>query len=257
MDKHDLYEMCAQSPERDAPLLAAIHGANPTLLGEDFAGSGATSRAWARLIPGGSAVAVDHDAGVLERAAPNKDRDGGVTVRAVDVMDADDPCDVLFVGNFSVCEIHTRPELLKYLRHARSRLRPGGIIACDLYGGSDAYTLGTLEDDHEAADGSKISYTWEQRHGDPATARVVNAMHFIVEAPGGGRTELRDAFVYDWRLWTIMELREAMLEAGFSRTEVYPRAEFAEDDEGVYHTRPIEHADELDEAFFVFVVGRA
>lgn len=252
MDKHDLYEMCAQSPERDAPLLAAIHGGDPQIFGEDFAGAGATSRAWTGLIPGGSAFAVDHDPEVLERLADAP----GVTPRACDVMDADDPCDILFVGNFSICELHTRPELVAYFRHALRRLRSGGMIACDLYGGSDAYTLGTLEDDHEAPDGSKISYTWEQRHADPTTARVVNAMHFVIESPDGERTELRDAFVYDWRLWTIMELREAMEEAGFSKTEVYPRAEFAVDDEGAYHTRPIEHADELDEAFFVFVVGR-
>ena len=41
----DLYEVCVQSPTHVVDLLRAIHGGEPTRLGEDFAGSGAVSRA--------------------------------------------------------------------------------------------------------------------------------------------------------------------------------------------------------------------
>jgi hypothetical protein len=34
-------------------------------------------------------------------------------------------------------------------------------------------------------------------------------------------TERRDAFRYDWRLWHLPELREAMTDAGFAATKVW------------------------------------
>ena len=52
---------------------------------------------------------------------------------------------VVYVGNFSIGELTTRGDLVAYLRHVRSRLRPGGVFACDVYGGQSAYMLGTAE----------------------------------------------------------------------------------------------------------------
>ena len=34
-------------------------------------------------------------------------------------------------------------------------------------------------------------------------------------------TEIRKAFSYSWRLWTLPEIRETLLEAGFSKALVY------------------------------------
>lgn len=45
-------------------------------------------------------------------------------------------------------------------------------------------------------------------------------MHFRVERDGVIVASIEDAFVYRWRLWSVPELREAMLEAGFASTEV-------------------------------------
>ena len=52
-------------------------------------------------------------------------------------------------------------------------------------------------------------------------------------------TRLRRAFSYDWRFWTLPELRELLEEAGFSSVEVYVEG-WDEDDEegdGVYRRR--------------------
>ena len=45
-------------------------------------------------------------------------------------------------------------------------------------------------------------------------------MHFRVEREGEIVASIEDAFVYRWRLWSVAELREAMLEAGFRSTVV-------------------------------------
>jgi hypothetical protein len=69
--------------------------------------------------------------------------------------------------------------------------------------------------------------------------------------------EMFDAFVYEWRLWSVPELRDAMDEAGFSKTQVYAKLADAWDDEGNAYVEPVMDAeDELDESFIVMVAGR-
>jgi hypothetical protein len=45
----------------------------------------------------------------------------------------------------------------------------------------------------------------------------VNHIHF--EFPNGSK--MKQAFTYDWRLWTLPEICEVLLEAGFSSADVY------------------------------------
>ena len=98
MDIHDLYENCVQSPEHVGPMLRAIHGGRPTILAEDFAGTGALCRHWCATVPGGRAIAVDLDAAVLARAAAQP----GVETVVGDVRTASDPArhagDIVFAG---------------------------------------------------------------------------------------------------------------------------------------------------------------
>ncbi len=231
------------------PLLRAIHGGSASVLGEDFCGTAALSRAWVRQVPEASAVAVDRDGEPLVRAA------GDDAVRAVhaDVRDADQPVDVLYVGNFSIGEWHARPDLVAYLQHARRRLRPGGVFICDLYGGETAFLTGDVVREEPGPDGAIIRYTWEQRETDPLTGRVINALHFRVLRDGAEVQSLTDAFVYDWRLWGVPELRDALLEAGFTSTEVYPRVPDAIDDDARAYVAPLS---EVDDSFDVLIAAR-
>lgn len=251
LDRYDLYELCVQSPERDAALVEAIHGNGPSTLGEDFCGTAALSRYWAEHDASRHAVAVDHDAEPLARAAGE-----GVSVVRSDVLEVDDAADAIFVGNFSIGEIQDRPALIRYLEHALGRLTPGGVLLCDIYGGSDAHARGEFEDELEGPAGERVRYVWEQREADPITARVVDALHFEVDPEHGDPYEVRNAFIYHWRLWTVAELREAMLDAGFAEVEVYDRVDHAMDDAGELHVRPLGPDDQVEESFIVFVVGR-
>ncbi len=270
MDRHDLYEICTQTPERDVELLRAIHGTHrpagresrgrsrhvvaARTLGEDFAGSAALARAWVRLVRGGRAIAVDHDPEPLARARGVR----GVTARVADVRAVRTPVDLLVALNFSIGEWHDRKELVGYLANARRRLARGGLFACDLYGGDGAFQTGRLREVHRLEDGTRVRYEYEQREADGLTARVVNALHFTVEPPPGHarRQTWRDAFVYHWRLWSLPELREALAEAGFASSEVWSRFEHARDDRGRFHPLAIERGSDLPGDWCVFVVGR-
>lgn len=264
MDIHDLYELCVQSPDHLTPMLRAIHGRGPQVLAEDFSGTGALCRAWADH-PGARAIAVDRDPAVLARARHER-----VSTFAADVRDAEQlrvlKADVVFAGNFSIGYLHTRAELLDYLRAARQRVGATGVFVCDTYGGASAFVPGVVERAHPVsagrypgvADGSRVLYSWEQREADPLTARVTNLLHFRLESPGPDGPEIvkewPEAFVYEWRLWSVPELRDAMLEAGFADTAVYSTMPDAVDDEGAVYVEPVD-ADDLGESFIVLVAA--
>ena len=271
MDRYELYELCTQTPERDVLLLRAMHGARPKVLGEDFAGTAALSRAWVRRVPAGSAIAVDRDPEPLARVGegrgasgvPNAQKAPKIHVRCADVLRERRKVDLLVALNFSLCEWHDRRDLVRYLAHARRRLRPGGLFVADLYGGEGAFTPGELEESHRGPQGERVTYAFEQRTADALTGRVVDALHFKVrELPRRGLTRrrgrkvLRDAFVYDWRLWSVPELRDALVDAGFGQTAVYSRFEHAVDARGRVHVRPISSSAELGGSFCVFVAAR-
>lgn len=264
LTRHDLYELCVQSPRHLVPFLRAVHGGDPRVLGEDFAGTAALSILWADRSPEASAIAVDLDGEAL-RHHPEHPR---VLRRCVDVMEANRPADVVFVGNFSIGYRHTRADLVAYLEHARERLtspgRAPGVFICDTYGGESAFLTGEVHRDHWIPNeerfgphaGKRIRYTWEQRHADPLTGMVTDVLHFRVEKGGVIEQEIFDAFVYEWRLWSVPELRDAMLEAGFTATEVYAKTADAVDEEGNAYVLPVEDPDELDDSFIVLVAGR-
>lgn len=266
-----LYESCVQNPDLAVKLLRGIHAASPRILAEDFCGTAALSRAWVRAIPNSRAFAADIDPAPLERAKANiaKGRNAAsrlsvakrVRILRANVLTsvplAKLRADVLFVGNFSIGEIHDRATLVRYLARSRNRLLPGGVFVCDIYAGESAFREGTTQREHILSDATRVKYTWEQRSADPFTARVENALHFRVFKGTELVQDLRDAFVYHWRLWSIPELRDAMLEAGFDRVDVYAQLPDAEDSDGNVYASPVDDPAELGPSFIVCVAARS
>jgi hypothetical protein len=217
MDRWTLYEACVQSAPLVADLLERAHGGSPRSLGEDFAGSAALSREWVRR--GARATAVDLDDEALERAR-GVERLETLVANATDAALRERRADIVHAGNFSLGYLRERERLLDYLRLARARLLERGVFACDTYGGPSAFELGAWRRERFLEGGARVVSTWEHRSADPATGLVENALHFRVEREGEPDFELRDAFVYRWRLWSVAELRDALREAGFRSVEL-------------------------------------
>lgn len=257
VSKFDLYELCVTEPVRLARFLRAVHGKSPRTLREDFSGSAALARYWAQSDPRASAVAVDVDSEPLGLL-------GGLDrVEAVrgDVLGCRRRADVIACTNFPLGYWHTRVALVKYLRHARACLNPRGVLVADTYGGRDALVPGEIIQHLVGPEDERIEYTFEQRRADPATGRVVDALSFRVTPAGRSRAIVfRDAFVYDWRLWSIPELTDALREAGFKGVEVHDRLGGAVEEtgraSGTLRVRPIADGQELDDNYVVYVVAR-
>lgn len=252
LDKYDLYTLCAQAPERQVAFLRAVHGRSPRVLREDFSGPAALCAQWVKT-PGSSAVAVDRDREPLAKVSGTS----GVRTVVADVFDAGDKADLIVSTNYAVCELHERASLVEYLRLTRERLNPGGVFVADLYGGPDALTPGQFDHSVRGPDGEKIAYVWQQIEASPLTARVKNAMHFQVKARGARTRTLENAFEYDWRLWTVPELADALHDAGFASVEIYDRLGDAMDADGNVYVKPIEDGLPSEVSFVVYVVARA
>jgi len=233
LSRYDLYELAAQSPVAEAKFLRAVHGAAPEIMAEDFAGPAGIARAWVSLDKNHRAICTDIDPEPLEHARARAERDLGgdaasrIEFSVCDVIAAKGRADIVASLNFAVGELHTRAALLTYLRHVLMRLHPRGIFVCDIYAGPDALVPGRFDQKIDTDHGT-ITYTWRQVEADPLTHRVRNAMDFRL--PDGSR--MTDAFTYDWRLWSIPELRDACREAGFKRTQVFTALAHVHTEEG-------------------------
>ncbi len=283
LNRYDLYEIAVQCPPIEAAFLRALHGGEPRVLGEDFAGPAGISRAWLELDRSFGAVATDADAEPLRHAVRRQtERDAGaldrLTIRERDVLEVGDRADVIAGLNFAACEIHERARLVTYFRHVLYRLNANGVAVFDTYAGADALSPGVSEQEIET-DSGVLRYIWQQVSADPTTWRVRNAIHFEVggEVAGEAGAEvgagveaqrMDNAFVYDWRLWSVPELRDAMREAGFRSTEVHASyGEAMDESGGLMLGAPVssdeagavtdaEAMPEGDESAVLYVVGR-
>lgn len=212
MDRQSLYEASVQDAAALLPFLLELHGGDPLVLGEDCSGGGLLARRFADSRTDRRAVAVDLDPEALARAAHARVERVQADIRTATGLP---PCDLVHLGNFSVGYLQRRTELLEYLRRTRRRLRPGGVLTLDTYGGTQAYVRGAVERRVRLADGSIVESRLERVACDPLAARVVDHLHLRRTQYGVVLDDHPSAFVYEWRLWTPMELREALEEAGF------------------------------------------
>ena len=147
--------------------------------------------------------------------------------------------------NFSFFIFKTRDALRAYFKAAYDALDEQGILAADMFGGYEVH-----EDDREdITDHGKFDYVWDQHKFDPVTGDYTFHIHFRFK----DKSELNKAFTYEWRLWSIPEVRELMLEAGFKEVAVYWE-DSDEDGDGNGHYSKVEHGD-ADPAWLAYLVG--
>ncbi len=254
LDKFVLYSAAVQSTDVDLDFFERVYrkqrGERFRTLREDFCGTAALACEWVRRRQGNHAWGVDLDEATLawgrrtyvSRLGAAASR---LTLIVGDVLDTETPpVDVVCALNFSYYVFKLRDDLRRYLTVARRSLRPGGLLFLDAYGGTEAICP-EVERRRiapcDAFDGTKVpgfDYVWEQASYNPVDHATVCHIHFRVRQNGRVR-EMRRAFTYDWRLWTLAELRDLLLEVGFLGADVYLEGwdDEANETDGVYRLR--------------------
>jgi len=223
-DRHWLYQEAVQSPEVHVAFFDRVYrrqnGRLPTLLKEDFCGTAFLSAHWVATRAKNVAVGVDLDTETLawgrrHNLAPlSPEQRSRITLVRDDVRHVTRPkVDVIAALNFSYFEFKTREDLRAYFAVARRSLRPGGVLVLDMFGGWEAQMEITDKTRNRG-----FTYVWEQERYDPITHLTRFFIHFKLY--GSGRL-IRRAFEYNWRQWTIPEVREVLAEAGLGKVDVY------------------------------------
>lgn len=222
-DRHVLYQKSVQAPEADARFydrwFRKYAGRPLRLLREDFCGTAVLACHHVKRHPQNRAIGVDLHWPTLAwgrihnvRPLLSAEQQQRLQLLQKNVLEVQKPAaDAILALNFSYSVFKVRADLLAYLENCHRSLRPGGVLFLDAWGGPDVMQAKTDKTRHKG-----FVYEWEQRRYDPISHDIECAIHFAF--PDG--TRLRDAFVYEWRLWTLAELRELFAEAGFTTIDV-------------------------------------
>lgn len=253
-DRHALYEQSVQDAEAEVEFLKDTfrrkRGRAARSLREDFCGTARVACEWAASNRRHSAIGVDLDPEVLAWGREhNLARLPESARRRVSLVESDvvhapgHGLDLVVAMNFSYWIFKDRDALRNYFAGVLGALAPDGLFVVDAYGGSDAYE--TLRE-RRKCDG--FTYIWEQADFDPVTARALCHIHFKFS----DGSSLKRAFSYDWRLWTLPEIREVLAEAGFSRSTVLWQGADEKTGEGNGEFEPAERG-EPDPAWIAYV----
>ena len=226
-DKYKYYMMAVQSPESDATFLQKVYGecrdALPTapILREDFCGTFAICCEWVKSGTGYIAYGVDLDPEPLKYGKDHylskltQDEQSRVTIHQADVLSKDLPnADIVAALNFSYFIFKDRSTLKEYFTNVFDTLNEQGILVLDCFGGSKCYEANVEETEYED---EKFSYFWDQDTFEPLT----NEAQFFIHFKRRGEKKQLGCFSYDWRLWSIPELRDLAKEVGFREVHVY------------------------------------
>ena len=222
-DKYELYQLSVQSPKEDIEFLAntyqEIRNKSARHFREDFCGTGLLSATWIGQGEGYTAEGFDIDPEPVEWGKAHHFAQLGKAIERMDfhLEDARQPStrppDIRCAQNFSYWVFKTRPEMLDYFKKVYADLATDGIFVIDLQGGSEV--LEEMEEETKLDAG--FTYVWDQDEYWPVTSEGKFYIHF--RFPDGSK--IKKAFIYDWRIWGLTELKDILEDAGFTKVTCY------------------------------------
>ncbi|MCA9282625.1 MAG: class I SAM-dependent methyltransferase [Phycisphaerales bacterium] len=256
-DRHVLYQQSVQNVEAEIDFVddtfKALRGRHATLLREDFCGTAHTSCEWIKRRATNRAIGVDLDSSVLEWGTTHNldvldaDARGRVTLERGDVTTIrTEPVDIVLAMNFSYFCFKSREALRGYFKNVLRSLADGGMLIMDCYGGAEAH----LEQEEERDIDGDFTYVWDQAKFDPISSHMICHIHFHFD----DGSKMRKAFSYDWRMWSLPEIRELLEEAGFKKSTVYWEGTDEEEEEGNGEFTAAEEG-EADPAWIAYIVA--
>jgi hypothetical protein len=226
-DKYRYYMSSVQSPEEDMKFVNQAYRdargphAVANILREDFCGTFANCTAWVKQSDSKIAYGVDLDPEPLAWGRKNhfdpltsgeKER---LKIIQENVQSPELPfADVICGLNFSYFLFKERQELKRYFTNAFKTLNKDGIFLLDCFGGSSCMEPNEEETEYED---EGYSYYWDQDMFDPLNNHALFHIHF----KRNGEPKREKVFSYDWRMWSVPEIRDLMIECGFTKVNTY------------------------------------
>ncbi|MBL3600291.1 MAG: class I SAM-dependent methyltransferase [gamma proteobacterium endosymbiont of Lamellibrachia anaximandri] len=258
-DRHHLYELSVQCAESEIDFVddayKRLRGQRAKLLREDFCGTANVCSEWVSRRKTNRAIGVDLDKEVLDwgkahqigQLKASRAKRIELILDNVLTVQTEAP-DIISAMNFSYWLFKERDQLQGYFKQVHKQLAEGGILFMDAYGGYDSFR--DIVEEREIEDGdSSFTYIWEQEKYDPISGTLICHIHF--DFPDDSRLE--KAFSYNWRLWTLPEIRELLDDAGFSKVTFYWQG-FDEEGEADGIFEPVEEG-EADAGWIAYITA--
>jgi len=225
-DKYYYYHASVQSPDEDVQFLKRVYNEynnnqepNRLVMREDFCSTFAITCEWAKLGDKYIGHGIDLEDETLDYGRENylsklsDVEQKRVHLKLQDVLEPGMPeADLVCALNFSYFIFKDRAVLKKYFENVHKTLNPNGVFVIDCFGGSKCYEPNEEETEHD-----DFSYFWDQDSFDP----VSNNGMFYIHFQRSGEKKREKCFEYDWRMWSIPEIKDIMGEVGFKDVSVY------------------------------------
>lgn len=231
-DKHECYQLAVQDARTEVRNLVnifselslatcAMQRIAPTILLEDFCGTALLCREWVTKFPLRKAYGIDLDADVLEYS--RKKLADNSLVDSVHLIHGDVLCSklgtrppphIIVAFNYGICYFHRFAILVEYFKRCKNILAPGGLFICDLFNAVAAEGSGNLGYRKNCG---AFDYIFEQSNID----LISNTCYCHISFKFKDGSWMKRAFSYHFRMWTLAEVRDAMLEAGFVKVDFF------------------------------------
>lgn len=252
-DKYLYYKASVQNPDEDIKFFSktyrSIYKKSGRTFREDFCGTFSVGISWLKAHPQNKAIVVDIDKeplnyGIKHYLTPlSSQQQKRIKILNKSVLNSSLPsADIISVSNFSYLVFKERKMLLKYFKNVRKQLNKKGLFFIDLFGGVSCY-----EPNEEVTDHGSFKYYWDQDCFDPITNYTKCHIHFKRKSE---RQKRQKVFSYDWRLWTLPEVKDVLEDAGFSKVHI-----FWEMDSG--ELKKIKNSDEVCETWIAYFACQA
>mgnify|MGYP000406567707 CR=1 FL=1 len=233
-DKHLLYEASVQSAEANVDFLNRVfynrRKRDIFKVREDFCGTARFCCEWALDDPRNEIWGVDLNASVLKWCRRNHfpimedsavDR---ITLLNANVLEVETPpVDAVLAFNFSYYIFKERQLLAEYFTKVKDALVDDGIFFLDAFGGPEG--CDETEDIRKIKNSTSFSeeelppfeYIWEQTNYN----QLNHHMKCYISFAFSDDSVMKRAFRYDWRIWTLPEIKDLLLEVGFKDVHFY------------------------------------
>ena len=223
-EKYDLYESSVQNPEADIVFInreyKKIDGKKPSVLREDFCGTGAMACAWVAQGKDYKAHGIDLDMEPISYGVENHysklndEQQSRMEYILGNVMSSYKfKTDVIVAFNFSYFLFKKRADLVQYFSQVRKHLKKEGAFFIDLFGGTESRKPLVESVKHK-----NHTYYWDCDSYNPLTGDVQYYIHFKTHKD---QVKHEKVFSYAWRMWDARELQDILADAGFSKTHIY------------------------------------
>ncbi|MCM0605761.1 MAG: hypothetical protein KA715_06685 [Xanthomonadaceae bacterium] len=221
-----LYEQSVQTTADVDYLLEmaiTVMGRVPLSLREDFCGTHLFAREYVKRDPRFKAIGLDLDPLSIKYGTSQAKKDltpeerKRLKIYKKNVISVTKPkSDWIVACNFSFYIFHERDTLVEYFKKAHQSLTKDGIFMLELGGGSGFLERLTDRRVFKVSQTQKVTYLWHQLDFNP----VKRQGHYAISFKVNDVLKYKHAFKYDWRVWTIPEVRDVLKDAGFSRSVV-------------------------------------